>query len=166
MSSLVDECARILQCVPNELHFNLFFRVDRSKVLHFLMCQDVVYSYRNFTKIFKFGGLTLAPAQNAQVPLSRIRWPKEYTCTVTQYFLRVHRAWLQYPYLPCVIEKNPGELDRYFPMEFVELKESIEYPASDYFESLLVDSGFVRPCKQCGENHLDKDYYSSDEDGE
>lgn len=42
--------------------------------------------------------------------------------SVRQYMFARHRARLQHPYLPCVLERGRGSHRSYYPMEFVELR--------------------------------------------
>jgi hypothetical protein len=102
-------------------------------------------------KTFTFDGLTYRGADKI---LAYGRLSPLFNCTVAQYFYTRHRIRLQYPYLPCVVEKFTNGEDRFYPLELLELlwtsptEDELSLYLGDMFKEVEIER---KKCEDCGQ---------------
>jgi hypothetical protein len=109
MAEIIKECEKILKCTQQKLRDFLFHPIKREFILKELLGRKVqtLYQDRNgFHKTFLIGGMTRQNALQIQAygDLSR-----NYNISVAAHFYARHRIRIEFPYLPCIIEKYPGK---------------------------------------------------------
>jgi len=138
--SVADECAKILNCPIKSLRDHLNHPAKRALVLKELAGRRVRTTYLDRSGIqhtFVINGLTKHGA-DVTMAYGRLRRPFNI-CIAAHYYAR-HRIRLDYPYLPCAIQRFPasGE-DRYYALELLEFVEEDNDDLEDAFHSIPSD---------------------------
>lgn len=121
MSSVLDECCRILGCRPDQSVEYLKHPIERLRVTNTLNGQMVRTLYRDrlgFKHTFQMNSITNDGAHTIQA-YGRLRRP--WNMSVCAYYFARHNIRLRHPKVPCAIERwNFGE-KRYYPLELLEI---------------------------------------------
>jgi hypothetical protein len=120
-------CARILNCKPSQLREKLAHTGKREELIrrmpYYISSKKMHTTYKDRKgekREFKFGGIT---EEGADAIKAFGRLSRPFNMSVVQYFYAKHGIRLQFPYLPCVIERFPvGAEDYNYPMELVEME--------------------------------------------
>ena len=118
---LSEECAKILDCRVKSLRDNLNHPMKRRRLTKELIGRKVRTTYKDrngMAYTFFIGGLSKEGAEGLR---AYGRLPHPFNICVAAHFYARHRIRLEYPYLPCVIQRFPpaGE-DRFYPLELLE----------------------------------------------
>lgn len=124
MVLLTEHCAKILNCKTKSLRDEINHPSNLLKIKKSLIGRKAKTTYEDrngFNKTVIIGEISSKGAESIQ---AYGKLAKPFNISVAAHFYARHRIKLQYPYLPCVIErfKNGGE-DRYYPLELMELIE-------------------------------------------
>ena len=167
MPSLIDECTRILGCSPQSLWAELNDVLKRDRVVRNLQGSIVKTLYHDrlgLKKSFTFDGLTW---RGANKTLAYGRLNPIFNCTIVQFFYTRHGIRLQYPYLPCVVEKVANGEDRFYPLELLELlwtspsEDELSLYLGDMFKEVEIER---KKCEDCGQLRGPTPTFDDDDD--
>jgi hypothetical protein len=121
MTTIADECSKILNCSIKSLREHMNHPENRLKIQNFLSGRKARTTYQDkngFQKTITINGLTKHGADSIQ---AYGKLPRPFNISVAAHYYARHRIRLHYPYLPCIVEKFTKGEDRFYPMELLEL---------------------------------------------